>query len=197
MLLVDKELNKYFMPKYFEYIFKNYLHNCTLWSGLLLGDMRRYNKVYDTNPSHPYKPAIRNSQVDNNTNAEVENFFKINTSSSFKGKRHLRLDTFIGENWADNKAIQQEFVDGLLQGVGKRNKNFEKIEQLCSSITSNVEDISDNSDVDELSISHCPEEQWHKPIPNESGSRKKGKYLSPSSKKLHFHPEFSQHFPNK
>jgi sentrin-specific protease 1 len=190
------DLNKYFMPKYFEYIFKNYLPNCTLWSGLLLGDVRRYNEAYGTKPNHPYNPAIRNSQVDNNTNAEVENFFKIKKNSSFKGKRHLRLDTFIGENWADNKAIQREFVDGLIQGVGKRNKNLEKIEQLCSSIASNVEDISDNSDVDELSTSHCPEEQWHKPIPNESGSRKKGKYLSPSSKKLHFHHKFSQH-PNK
>ena len=78
------DLNKYFMPKYFDYIFKNYLPNYTLWSGLLLGDLQRYKNTCNAESSHQYNPFIRNSQVDSKTNAQVENFFKIKKSSSFK-----------------------------------------------------------------------------------------------------------------
>ena len=98
-------LNKYFMPKYFQYIFTNYLPSCTLWSGLLLSDLRRYSESYVSKfYNHLSSPSTRTSQVDNNTNAEVELFFKeiVKKSCSFKGKWQLSLDTFIGENWVDN-----------------------------------------------------------------------------------------------
>ena len=184
------DLNKYFMPKYFDYIFKNYLPNCTLWLGLLLGDLQRYKNTCNAESSHQYNPFIRNSQVDNKTNAQVENFFKIKKSSSFKGNQQLRLDTFIGENWVDNKALQREFVDGLLKGIGKMNKNPQKVEQFCSLDISAAEDISDNSDKDSQINSYRPEEKWHKQTPKTG--LKKGKYLSPSAKKLNFNPELSK-----
>ena len=151
------DLNKYFMPKYFDYILKNYLPSCTLWSGLLLGDLRRYNRTFSTPSNLQPIPDVRDSQVDNKTNAEVENFFKIKKNVSFKGNRQLRLDSFIGENWIDNKALQREFVDSLLKGAGKKNKNLQKVEQLCSlAATSGVQDNSDNSDIDQTSDSRCP-----------------------------------------
>lgn len=123
------DLNKYFMPKYFDYIFMNYLPTCILWSGLLLGDLRRHNIGYSSKFFNSIRTLIRSSQVDNNTNGEVENFFKIKKHCSFKGKRHLRVETFIGENWADNKTFQRCFADSILQGVGRTSKkNFDKVE---------------------------------------------------------------------
>ena len=53
-----------------------------------------------------------------------------------------------------------------------------------------IKDISYNSDVEQVNKLPNPKEKWHKPvIKNSSG--KKGKYLSPSGKRLNFNPEFA------
>ena len=109
---------------------------------------------------------------------------------SFKGRHHLRLDTFIGENWKDNKALQREFVDGILRGDGLcKKRGFGKIEQLCRNTLSNSKDTcsSDNSDADYIDEPPEPEEEWNKPSPARP-KKKKGKYLSPSQTKLNDNP---------
>ena len=62
------ELNKYFMPRYFNYVLKKYLPCCVLWSRLLLGDLRRFNCDYlPKTASSNLNPNHRNYLVDNNT----------------------------------------------------------------------------------------------------------------------------------
>ncbi len=72
---VDKqaghELNKY-LPKYFDWIVNNYLHTCVLWSRLLLRDLQRHNYKGSTTSS----TNIRSYLIHNNTNSQIEDFFK-------------------------------------------------------------------------------------------------------------------------
>lgn len=79
------ELNKYFMPRLFDYIAENYLPTCVLWSGLLLGDLGRYNAKYSIKCNTKRMPDLRNYQIDNNTNGEIEEFFKIKRTVLLKG----------------------------------------------------------------------------------------------------------------
>ena len=127
------ELNKYFMPKYFGYVVNNYLHTCVFWSRLLLGDLQRHNPINKTKCSTNSSENVRNYLTDNNTNNQIEDFFKIKKSVSFKGRQNMRLDTFIGEDWNATKAIQREFVNAIVAEckIGT-NQEFTKIDQLCS-----------------------------------------------------------------
>ncbi len=192
------ELNKYFMPKYFDYVVNNYLHTCVLWSRLLLGDLRRHNPIYNTKCSTTSSTNARSYLIDNNTNGQIEDFFKIKKNTSFKGRQNLRLDTFIGENWNDNKAMQREFVNAIVSGRKIRKKqDFCKIEKLCSTpagtacndnISAGLEsDSGDEDNYEEGCHSINPEEQWSKPSPLRQ-TKSKGKYLTPTNKKLNFDP---------
>ena len=71
------EPNKYFMPKYFDYVVNNYLHTCVFWSRLLLGDLQRHNPIYKTKCSTNSSENVRNYLTDNSTNGQIEDLFKI------------------------------------------------------------------------------------------------------------------------
>ena len=193
------ESNKYYMPAFFDYIAKNYLPSCLLWSNLLLGNLSRHNVDYS--PTLSSGTHSRNYLTDNQTNGEIEVFFKMKKNCSFKGQSHLRIDTFIGENWKDNLALQRQFIDGIIKQDTKiRQPTLRKLKTLCS-----VNKFSDSTDFDFSSASNTSddqaieemeledevlpttEEQWQKPNPRRS-SRKKGKYLNATNKKLKFSP---------
>ena len=102
----------------------------------------------------------------------------------------MRLDTFIGKNWNDNKAMQREFVN-------RKKQDFCKIEKLCSTtartvcndnVSAGLESESGDEDNDEERChSINPEEQWSKPSPLRQ-TKNKGKYLTLTNKKLNFDP---------
>ena len=110
----------------------------------------------------------------------------------------MRLDTFIGENWNDTKAIQREFVNAIVaeRKIGT-NQEFSKIDQLCSTTAEtgcNEKGLpglqSDSLEKnDESHECQCidPEEQWNKPRPQKQ-TKNKGKYLTPSDKRLNLIP---------
>ena len=191
------KLNKYFMPKYFAFIFKNYLPSCVLWSRILLGDLTRFNEKYAARTALTvFNPKHRNYLRDNNTNGQVEDFFRLKKTCSFKGRRNMRVDTFVAENWKDNKGLQRQFVDGLLlsEGSGCSNsRSIDRVSLICGidkpkrkSATSPVRDSSSSDD--DISLSE-PVEQWNKSSPQGKKKKKKlGKYLSPSETKLKFRP---------
>ena len=189
----SEDTNKYFMPRYFEYVVKNYLPSCLLWSNLLLGDLTRYNDEIAAISNLSPISSVRNYLKDNRTNGEVEDFFRIKKKCSFKGRRHLRLDTFIGENWKDNLALQREFVDGILRNDahGRKSGTLKRIQRLihaATDVSSNFELESDSS-IDEMldKVATEYEEKWCKPSPSR-GTKKQGKYLNPSEKFLNFNP---------
>ena len=94
------------MPKYFAFVSKDYLPSCVSWSRLLLGDLKRFNEQYIARTAlNNFNRRQRNYLRDNNTNGQVEDFFGIKKNCSFKGRRNMQLDTFIVENWKDNKGV--------------------------------------------------------------------------------------------
>lgn len=92
------ELNKYFMPRLFDYIAENYLPTWVLWSGLLLGDLGRYNAKYSIKCNTKRMPDLRNYQIDNNTNGEIEEFFKIKKNSILLSAKIGRTTKLCKEN---------------------------------------------------------------------------------------------------
>ena len=113
----------------------------------------------------------------------------------------MRLDTFIGENWNDTKAIQREYVNAIVaeRKIGT-NQEFSKIDQLCSTTAEtgcNGKDLpglqSDSLEKnDESHECQCidPEKQWNKPRLQKQ-TKNKGKYLTPFDKRLNFDPRLS------
>jgi hypothetical protein len=94
------------MPKYFAFVSKDYLPSCVLWSRLLLGDLTRFNEQYIARTAlNNFNRRQRNYLRDKNTNGQVEDFFGRKKNCSFKGRRNMQLDTFIVENWKDNKGV--------------------------------------------------------------------------------------------
>ncbi|CAB3979111.1 kDa in NOF-FB transposable element [Paramuricea clavata] len=191
------DLNKYFMPKYFAFVSKNYLPSCVLWSRLLLGDLTRFNEQYIARTAlNNFNPRQRNYLRGNNTNGQVEDFIGIKKNCSFKGRRNMRLDTFIVENWKDNKGLQRQFVDGLIhsdESCSLNNSSIGKVSLICEdpkmslrkeSILPVEESCSSNEESDVLE----PVEEWNKPSTQIKRKHKKGKYLSPSQTKLNFKP---------
>ena len=191
------DLNKYFMPKYFAFVSKNYLPSCVLWSRLLLGDLTRFNKQYIARTAlNNFNPRQRNYLRDNNTNGQVEDFFGIKKNCSFKGRRNMRLDTFIVENWKDNKGLQRQFVDGLIHSDESCSLNSSSIEKVSLIYEDPKKSLSKEcilpvgescSSNDESNVLE-PVEEWNKPSPQIKRKHKKGKYLSPSQTKLNFKP---------
>ena len=184
------------MPKYFAFIFKNYLPSCVLWSRLLFGDLTRFNEKYLARTAmNNFNIKQRNYLQDNNTNGQVEDFFHIKKNCSFKGRRNMRVDTFIAENWKDNKGLQRQFVDGLLKSdeLGFSNsRSIEKLSLICgieksSNSNGNLPLEEDSSFDGEITLPQ-PVEEWNKSSPQFKRKNKKGKYLSPSQTKLSFRP---------
>ena len=148
--------------------------------------------------------------TENQTNGEIEDFFKLKKRCSFKGQRHLRLDNFIGENWKDNLALQRQFVDAMIkQNINIRQSTLTKLQNLCSSTTerspdsphiSSVSDKSKEQNVDDMEFMDdkvsIAEEQWQKPSPRRS-AKKKGRYINSTSKKLNFNPSMPQKNPQE
>jgi hypothetical protein len=197
---VNSDRNKYYMPAFFDYVAKHYLPSCILWSNLLLGDLSRHNADYSSS-ANLAASAVRNYSTDNQTNGEIEDFFKIKKKCSFKGQRHLRLDTFIGENY--NLALQRQFVDAMIkQNNNIRQSTKMKLQTLCSTIAKEPtdspdasSDLSKNYHENEMELLDnnvsIPEEQWQKPSPGRP-AHKKGRYLNSTSKKLNFNPSMTQ-----
>ena len=105
-------INKYFMPRYMNYVVVNYLPQCGLWSRLLLDNLKRHCTSYNIK-ENPSSIGVRSLNTYNNTNPQVEVFFKIKKLLSFKGRTGLRLDKFIEENWKDNLSLKRDFVKSI------------------------------------------------------------------------------------
>ena len=62
--------NDFYLPDYFEHIRKFRLPTVTLWTGLCLGDLRRFSKKYEIIENN--NKTILNNNL---TNAQVETYF--------------------------------------------------------------------------------------------------------------------------
>ncbi|XP_078024990.1 uncharacterized protein LOC144463675 [Epinephelus lanceolatus] len=96
------EENPYFCPGIVDVLFENYLGIFPLWSGLLLGNLKRYasDKEYDT-----FGPGKTRD-----TNCHVERWFGIVKQSILKKQRQLRPATFVRKMYGSLQGRYREHI---------------------------------------------------------------------------------------
>ena len=88
----------------------------------------------------------------------------------------------------------------IVEYISSRHQEFSKIDQLCSTTAETgcnekglpglqSDSLEKNDESDECQCID-PEEQWNKPRPQKQ-TKNKGKYLTPSDKRLNFDPRLS------
>ena len=154
-----------------------------------MGDLTRFNEQYIARTArNNFNPRQRIYLRDNNTNGQVEDFFGIKKNCSFKGRRNMRLDSFIVENWKDNKGLQIQFVDGLIHSdeSSSLNPKEDPKKSLRKESILPVGESCSSNDIQSNVLE--PVKEWNKPSPQIKRKHEKGKYLSPSQTKLNFKP---------
>jgi hypothetical protein len=92
--------NACFNMRLLEYI--NYtLPTCPFWTGILLGTFERYNL-----PSYPTS-AVTFKEVKSRTQGHIDNYFKNLKFDDFRGRKHLRADEFLLQQYSylDNRIV--------------------------------------------------------------------------------------------
>ncbi|XP_057186027.1 uncharacterized protein LOC130551974 isoform X2 [Triplophysa rosa] len=100
------EDNPYFCPGILQVLFNTYLAIFPLWSGLLLGDLRRHE-------SHEQDNLTANtSQQTRDTNCHIENWFRIVKHSILHSKKKLRPGMFIRKM---HRSMQGRYTEHIIQ----------------------------------------------------------------------------------
>lgn len=100
------EDNPYFCPGILKVLFDTYLAIFPLWSGLLLGDLRRHEL-------HERDNLTANaSQQTRDTNCHIENWFRIVKHSILHSKKKLRPGTFIRTMF---RSMQGRYTEHIIQ----------------------------------------------------------------------------------
>ena len=105
------EINKYYMPTYFQWL-KKKLPHINIWSNLCLGDLNRYNEGYNYRLPRVLGRSIADA---NRTDATVEHFFSLKKNNPCKLR--LPLGDFIQKCWEDNRGLRRQFINGLEEGI--------------------------------------------------------------------------------
>ena len=116
--LEQLQLNRYYNPKYYDYLRNRKLPTATLWTNLCLGDLTRFNQQYECR-TEAYQ-AAKNTSLQNKTSGQIEGLFSTlkRNSSLLKAP----LDHFINRLWENLKGLRRQFVDGLWVGAKSREK---------------------------------------------------------------------------
>ncbi len=97
-----KEENAYFCPGILDVLFDTYLGIFPLWSGLLLGDLKRYANDKEDYSFVPSKTR--------DTNCHVERWFGIVKHSILRKQRRLRPGTFVRQMYGSLQGRYREHV---------------------------------------------------------------------------------------
>ncbi|KAA0724108.1 hypothetical protein E1301_Tti019644 [Triplophysa tibetana] len=100
------EDNPYFCPGILQLLFNTYLAIFPLWSGLLLGDLRRHESQEQDSL------AANSSQPTRDSNCHIENWFRIVKHSILHSKKKLRPGTFIRKM---HRSMQGRYTEHIIQ----------------------------------------------------------------------------------
>ena len=170
--------NQFYFPAYFEDILHHKLPTATLWSGLCLGNLKRFSTNYkmDTPLSNE-----RNSLCQNATSAQVEGYF-----SNLKRNQGLRqpIQNFIQNTYTDLLWHQRRYFDGILEGHSNSLIMEMSQKELKSFIA--IDKGKPTSKDANIRVKQI-EAQWNKRRKCSSeGTSKLGVYRSTRNKKLSF-----------
>ena len=99
---INKKLkdNRSYCPKFMEFM-KSYLPEMALWSGVLLGSLERYkeNAVPKTKNPVTKHPFLSFKSANSKTEGYVEGVMRYLKQEDFPGRKYLRADVFVSENY--------------------------------------------------------------------------------------------------
>ena len=136
--MLDAPINKYHMPEFYSYLQHNLMPQFPLWSKIILQDL----SVFDKESYDDYLQLLQsigtNIWIKNQTNATVENVFKMKNADQTQLK--LSIPYFVEKNWREIKGLQRQFLDELckadLGAVKKSGLSKADITNLCNISTS-------------------------------------------------------------
>ena len=136
--MLDAPINKYHMPEFYSYLRRNLMPQFPLWSKIILQDLSVFDKEsYDDYLQLPQSIGT-NIWIKNQTNATVENVFKMKKAD--KTQLKVSIPYFVEKNWKEIKGLQRQFVDELckadLGAVKKSGLSKADITNLCNISTS-------------------------------------------------------------
>ena len=109
--MLDAPINKYHMPEFYSYLRRNLMPQFPLWSKIILQDLIVFDKEsYDDYLQLPQSIGT-NIWVKDQTNATVENVFKMKKAD--KTQLKVSIPYFVEKNWKEIKGLQRQFVDEL------------------------------------------------------------------------------------
>eukprot|EP00112_Aurelia_sp_Birch-Aquarium-sp1_P007867 Seg1859.4 transcript_id=Seg1859.4/GoldUCD/mRNA.D3Y31 product="Histone lysine demethylase PHF8" protein_id=Seg1859.4/GoldUCD/D3Y31 len=174
-------LNIYHNPMYFKYLREKKLPTVTLWTNLCLGDLSRFNEIYDIRAP---TTAARSIRTQNRTSGQIEGFFSVlkRDVSALK----LPLDHFVGRLWSNHKGLRRQYADGLWSGSCDKKKNSKD-----SSTTKSKKRVGKSENEDDLNTYSNIEETWNKTTPKRKKNTSFGAYRPGQA-----HVEFEPHGPH-
>eukprot|EP00112_Aurelia_sp_Birch-Aquarium-sp1_P022995 Seg6690.1 transcript_id=Seg6690.1/GoldUCD/mRNA.D3Y31 product="hypothetical protein" protein_id=Seg6690.1/GoldUCD/D3Y31 len=175
-------LNIYHNPMYFKYLREKKLPTVTLWTNLCLGDLSRFNEIYDIRAP---TTAARSIRTQNRTSGQIEGFFSVlkRDVSTLK----LPLDHFVGRLCSNHKGLRRQYADGLWSGSCDKKKNSKD-----SSTTKSKKRVGKSENEDDLNTYSNIEETWNKTTPKRKKNTSFGAYR-PGQTHVEFEPNGPHH----
>ena len=101
--------NRSYCPTFMHFI-KSYLPEMALWSGVLLGSLERYkeNSKQKQQSSITSQPFLSFSSANSKTEGYIEGAMRNLKQEDFPGRKHLRPDDFVLENY---RRIRRRIID--------------------------------------------------------------------------------------
>eukprot|EP00794_Sanderia_malayensis_P018338 gene18338-20181_t len=136
-------VNRFYSPRYMEYLMNNKLPTATLWINLCLGDLTRFNAQEYKKKKVSFFLA-RNTDVQNKTSGQIEGLFSTMKRNVCLLK--IPVDQFVRRLWDLRSGLSRQFVDGLWEGMKEISKGPFKqklLESIANQLDNNV--IEDDS----------------------------------------------------
>ena len=173
--------NKYFMPDVFAYLNKSLLLQLPYWSNILL---EKSSTIQANTEKKHNLLVINNAEINNETNAVVENLFKHKKAD--KSTLNEPIIDYIKRTYQVNAGLKRHFLDKLLK--------IYNAELLQDSSMSN-RDAATLSSLRETSKSSPSPKMYRKPNVLKEKFKKEKKrsstnssFLVPLKRKIHFQP---------
>ena len=92
--------NRSYWPTFMDSI-KSYLPEMALWSGVLLGSLEQYKENSGRKPQNliTTQPFLSFSSANSKTEGYIEGAMRNLKQENFPGRKHLRPDAFVLENY--------------------------------------------------------------------------------------------------
>ena len=103
----ESQGNKYYMPRFYQYLRNILLPQYPLWSKIVLQNLSMFpSKDYESVLQLPISTG-NNIFTKNQTNATVENVFKTKKADKVK----LPIPAYIKNSWVGIKGLQRQFIE--------------------------------------------------------------------------------------